>query len=74
MLELFDVWAGRDSGIIQLWREHEAFLRTTATQWGWQPRYTTPDGRQLFFGEYCALSQADQAACADARYGDDDDA
>ena len=53
LLDLFDVFAGRNSGIVRLWLTHEQFLRERARAWGWEPQYEI-DGVPAYFGEYLA--------------------
>jgi hypothetical protein len=51
---LFDLFAARDEGIVQLWREHEEYLRERAMAWGIEPAYPKR-GTRVFFGEWLAV-------------------
>lgn len=64
VLELFQA---REQGCVQLWRQHERFLRATAAGWGWQPEIELKNGRRLFAAEFFCLPQSQQAAYWQAR-------
>ena len=58
---LFDLFMRRDTGVAELWRQHESFLRGEAERLGIMPDFEMPDGRVLFFGEFVSRPQAEQS-------------
>ena len=42
-------------GAAELWRENEAYLRSVAARWRWQPSTPGPDGQMIYYGEAKAL-------------------
>jgi hypothetical protein len=64
---VFELYQGRDAGIVRVWRAHEAFLRVEARRLGIVPAWTY-GRRRYFFGEYLTRVQHDRAI-----HDDDDD-
>ncbi len=59
---LFDLYMQRATGIVQLWRQHESFLRGEAERLGIEPDFEMPDSRVLFFGEFLSRPPDEQTA------------
>jgi len=57
---LFDLYMSRQTGVVALWAEHEAFLRAEARRLKITPDFEMPDGRVLFFAEFVSRPQAEQ--------------
>jgi hypothetical protein len=59
---LFELFSQRDQGMAALWRAHESYLRAEAQRLHIKPPYDLPDGRRVFFAEFCTLPLAVQMA------------
>jgi hypothetical protein len=53
----FALFEAGTAGVVQLWTQHEGFLRAEARRLGIAPAWTL-EGRDVYFGELCAAEDA----------------